>query len=610
MASLISTADYEKRDNRRLIAFGRLAEGVTLKSSRAEMETIQRNLATAYPLTNRNFVSVVLNFNEFYNGPESTAIFAVMLAGVAFVLLIACADIANLQLARAVSRAREISIRIAVGASQRHLIRQLLIESLVLSAAGGVLGWLLGKWGLRILDLFWTPFGKPQWLDFSMDYRDLLYLAAISLGTGIIFGLAPALRLSRLDVNSVLKDGGHGSSVGARGKNLANLLVISEMALAILLLTGAGLMIRSFLSIYTASLGVSTKQVLTMRLVLPQTKYPQPADQIAFHDRLHARLESLPGVESVAISSYLPTGGSDPFPYEIEGQPATDARPRPLLQALTISPNYFRVMSVGLLAGRAFTPADGLTGPPVAIVNRSFATKIWRAESPIGKRFRLFEAGIPGQWLTVVGLVPDILQNDVSPRTVDPLIYLSYPEKPYPDMAIVALTSVPPVTLGTAFRRAIHDEDADLPIYNLWTLPERLERNYWFYQAMGALFAIFAGIALFLASMGLYAVMANSVGQRTQEIGVRTAMGASAADILRLVFLDGMKQVAIGLAIGVTVAFLAMRILKAALVQVSPADPLTFTVAAMVLIAAGVLGCLIPALRAVRVDPMVALRRE
>jgi putative ABC transport system permease protein len=607
---LVPTADSEKRDNRDMIGFGRLPGGAPIGPARAEMVAISQNLAKSYPLTNRNFESVVQSYHEFYGGPEITVVLIAMLAAVAFVLLIACADIATLQLGRAVSRSREISIRIAVGASRRHLLRQLLIESLVLAAVGGILGWLLGLIGTRLFRLAWIAIGMPRWLDLSMDYRVLAYLLAISIGTGILFGVAPALRLSRLDVNSVLKDGGHGSSTGARGKNLANLLVVSEMALAIVLLAGAGLMIRSFLSVYQANLGVSKQKVLTMRLVLPHAKYPQPSDQIAFHDRLHTRLETLPGVESLAISSYLPTGGSDSFPYEVEGRPATAVQPHPLLSAVVISPNYFRVMSVGVLAGRAFAPTDAASAPPVAIVNRTFATKIWPGENPIGKRLRLFEGGGPSSWLTVVGLVPDILQNDISPREIDPLIYLPYPQKPLPDMAIVALANVPPGTLGVSFRRAIGEVDADLPVYNLWTLPERLERNYWFTQAMGLLFAIFAGIALFLASIGLYAVMAHSVSQRTQEIGVRMAMGASASDVLRLVFINGMKQVALGLVIGVVAAFGAMRLLKAVLVQVSPADPTTFALASMVLIAAGVLGCLIPALRAVRVDPVFALRHE
>jgi len=601
--------DSVKRDARNMIVFGRMAAGVTVQSARAEMNTIAQNLQRAYPLTNQGFAPVVLTYNEFYNGPRIFVISTAMLVAVAFVLLIACANVANLLLARAVGRSREISIRIALGAGRWRLVRQLLVESLLLSAAGGFLGWLIAKGATRIFDVVTTPMGKPSWIDFSMDVRVFAYLVAVSIGTGLLFGLAPALRLSKIDVHTGLKEGGRGSSAGVHGKKLSRLLVIGEMALAIVLLAGAGLMIRSFLNIYRASLGVSTANVLTMRLPLPAAKYPQPSDQITFHDRLHVRLASLPGVESVAIANFLPTGGSSSFRYELEGA-ISDPQRRPSLSALIVSPGYFHVMSVGILQGRDFTEADGVSGTPVAIVNQRFATLSWPGQDPLGKRLRLYPGNAPEAWLTVVGLVPNIVQNENSPSQVDPLIYLPYRAKPQPDMAIVARTRVPPGTLGTAFRREIQAADSDLPIYNLWTLEERLQRNYWFYQVIGILFAIFAGIALLLASVGLYATMAHSVSQRTQEIGVRMAMGATGDSILRLVFMDGMRQLAIGLVLGLAAAFAVMNVLKSVLVQVSPADPGTFVIASAILIAAALLGCWLPARRATRVDPMVALRYE
>lgn len=607
---LVPTADSEKRELRDLIAFGRLTDGATLESARAEMQTIGHNLAMAYPVTNQNFAPVVWTYNRFYVGTEITTIFLAMLVAVSFVLLIACANVANLLLARAVSRSREISIRIAVGATRWRLIRQLLIESVIIAAAGGALGWLLGLWGVHIFDVVTTPFGKPSWMIFSMDYRVFAYLAAISFGSSLLFGLAPALRLSKLDVLSGLKDGGRGSSEGHHSRRLSSLLVIGEMALAIVLLAGAGLMIRSFLNVYRASLGVNTtKNVLTLRLILPQAKYSHPNDQVFFHERLKTSLESVPGVELVAIANFLPTGGSTPIPYELEGAPM-DASRRPTLSAVVITADYFHVMGVAALQGRFFTNSDGVAGPQVAIVNQRFAAKFWPGEDPMGKRLRLFSGATAQPWLTVVGVVPNIVQNDIAPRQIDPLIYLPYRERPQADMAVVALTRVPPVTLGTAFRREIQSIDPDLPIYNLWTMQQRLERNYWFYRAMGVLFVVFAGIALMLASIGLYAVMAHSVGQRTQEMGLRMALGATARNLLRLVFVTGMRQVAIGLAIGALASFAMMRVLKSALVEVSPADPATFVIATAMLVLAATLGCYIPARRAMRVDPLVALRHE
>lgn len=600
-------AETQKREARNLLVFGKLAEGSTLESARAEMQTISGNLQKEYPLTNQGFSPVVLTYNEFYVGPRVTAIFLAMLFAVAFVLLIACGNVANLLLARGLSRTREISIRLALGSSRWALVRQLLVESLLLSVAGGLLGWLIAYWGVRIFDSATAQY-RPKWTVFTMDVRVVLYLAAITVATGILFGLAPALRLTKIDVNSTLKDGGHGTSAGGHSKRLSAVLVVSEMAIAIVLLAGAGLMIRSFLNIYRAALGVTTTNVLSIQVGLPQARYGKPSDQIAYFDRLLPRLAALPGVDSVALGA-PPTGGSQPFPYELEGSPS-DERHRPSLSVVVVSPDYFRVLRVGLLEGRAFTDEDGRTGPPVVIVNRQFAGNAWQGQDPIGKRLQLFDGGTAEPWVTVVGVVPNIVQNDVSPRQIDPLIYLPYRQKPAPIMNLLAKTMVPPAKLLNPFRQEALALDSAIPVTQMLTLDERLARNSWVYRVTGTLFVVFAVVALLLASVGLYAVMAHSVGQRTQEIGVRMAMGASAADVLRLVFQNGMRQVLIGLAIGLVVALGATRILKAALVQVSPADPVTFIFAAAVLIAAGILGCLLPARRAVRVDPVFALRHE
>ena len=605
---MVPNADTEKREVRNLAVFGRMREGVTTKLARAEMKGIARNLQNQYPVTNQGFAPVVLNYNEFTNGPRFTIIFTAMLVAVGFVLLIACANLANLLLARAVGRSREIATRVALGASRWRLIRQLLAESLTLSVAGGAVGWWLAVRAVHVFDVVVTPLGKPSWFDFSMDFRAFAYLATISIGTGIIFGLAPALRLSKLDVNTNLKDGGSGVTFGVRGKRLSGLLVVTETALATVLLAGAGLMIRSFLNLYRASLGANTTNVLAMSVALPRAKYPQPNDQISFHDHLTAGLKSLPGVESVAIASAGPTGGSLSFPYEREGM-VPDAQRRPSLSAVVIGPDYFQVMGVGVLEGRVFAETDNAFQPPVVIVNQRFASAFWPGEDSLGKRFRLYVGEKPEPWLTVVGVVPNIVQNDISPREIDPLIYLPYRQKPLANMSVFARTQVPPATLEAAFRREIQALDPDLPD-NLGTLEDRLERNYWFYRVFSALFTIFAGIALLLAGVGLYALMASSVSQRTQEIGVRMAMGATSRNVLRLVLRDGMRQLAIGLVLGLVMSFGVMRALKGVLIEVSPADPATCVAASLILVLAAALGCYIPARRAMRVDPAQALRHE
>jgi predicted permease len=607
---LVANDSWEKREARTVIVYGRLADGVTVKAARAEMDGIGHNLASAYPVTNQNFMPVVQNYNEFYIGPQVAIIFSSMLVAVGFVLLIACANVANLMLARAVGRAREISVRVALGAGRWRIIRQLLIESVMLSSVGGVLGWLIALWGTRAFDLATIPFGKPKWIDFSMDYRAFLYLAVVSVGTGILFGLAPALRLSKLDVNSVIKDGGRGSSAGPKGRRLSNVLVAGELALAMVLLASAGLMIRSFLNVYRANLGVKSDHVLTMRLLLPDSKYNGPDSQISFHQSLKERLEAIPGVEHAAIANFLPTGGSLTLPFELAGAPPVDERRRPTLGELIISPNYFEAVNVPLLSGRPFTEADGTAAPPVVIVNQRFASKYWPGEDPLAKRVRLFNQGKPEAWLTVVGVAPNIVQNDISPREIDALIYVPYRQKPAADMAIIGRTRVPPGSLGSSFRHEIQVLDPDLPVFNLWTMDERLERNYWFQRAIGVLFLIFGGIALLVASVGLYAAMAHSVSQRTQEIGIRMAVGATGSNIHRLVFGQGLRQLAIGLAIGLAGAVAVTRVLKSVLVQVSASDPATFVIAAVVLSIAAAFGCVVPARRAMRVDPNVALYRE
>jgi len=600
----------EKRESRGMTAFGRMRDGVTAKSARAEMEGIARRLETAYPATNQGIGVEALSFGERFNGPQINIMFSAMLGAVGFVLLIACANVANLLLGRAVGRMREVSIRMALGASRWRVIRQLLVESVMLSILSGVIGWVIAIWGVRTFDAVVTPLGKPAFIDFSMDYRVLVYLFAISLGTGVLFGLAPALRLSSLDVNTALKDGGRGSSSGGRGKYLSGLLVVSEMALAVVLLVGAGLMIRSFLAMYRTSTGVNVNNVLTMRLRLPEAKYVKNEDQFAFHERLKTKLAALPGVEAVSIASTLPTGGSMTLPFEMEGAPPVDEKRRQTLSAVVISPDYFRAVDVRALRGRFFIDSDGVAGPPVIIVNQRFTEKFWPNQDPIGKRLRLFQGATPEAWVTVVGIVPDILQNNQSTER-DPLIYIPYRQRPQRDMAIIARTQVPPASLGTAFRKAVQGVDEDLPIYRLLTMEDRLAQNYWPWRVFGSLFAIFAGIALMLASVGLYAVIAHAVSQRTQEIGVRMALGASSGTIHGLVFGQGMAQLGIGLVVGLGAAFGLTRILKTLLAgSVSPTDPVTFSIAALVLSIAAVLGCWVPARRATSVDPVVALRHE
>jgi putative ABC transport system permease protein len=610
--ALAPTPDLQKREARDLwFVFGRMVDGITIASARAELETIGKRQAIAYPVTNRGFLPIPQTFQQFIIGPNAALIYGSMWGAVSFVLLIACANLANLMLARAIGRSREISVRIALGAGRRRIVRQLLIESTILSAMGGIFGWWIAKWGVRTWALAAFPDWERPWFDFTMDYRVLGYLIAISIGTGLLFGLAPALRLSKLGVNAALKDGGRGATGGIRGKHLSGLLVMGEMALAVVLLAGAGVMTRSFLTIYAADLGVKTTNVLMAEVLLPAARYPRAETQISFHERLKTGLEAIPGVESASIASSLPTSPSLKFPYELAGSEPVDPERRPTISALVVGEGYFHTLAAAIVAGREFQNTDGVSGVPVVVVNQRFASEYWPGENPLGKRLRVFDGTTPGAWRNVVGVVPDIVQNDDTGQKTEPLVYLPYRQMPRAGMKIIARTRVPPGDLGNAFRREVQAIDPDLPIWGPLTLAEVLKM--WNYQDKGSfavLFLIAAAIALLLASIGLYAVMAHSVSRRTQEMGIRMAIGATAGDIRKLVFRQGMLPVGIGLTIGLAASFAVNRVLESALVRVSPTDPITLVGAAATLILAAVLGCLIPARRAMRVDPAVSLRHE
>lgn len=608
---LVQTAQVKRRDHTDTwFAFGRLADGVTFESARADVETIIKRLETDYPLTDQRWHLVVQNFAQFFIGFNATALYGSMWAAVGFVLLIACANLANLLLARSMDRSREISLRIALGAGRWRIIRQLLIESVLLSGLGGFLGWWLARWGVRTYQLAMAS--KESWLilDYAMDQRVVEYLIAVSIGTGILFGLAPALRLSKLDVNAGLKDSSRSSTMGAHGKHLSGLLVTGEMALAIVLLAGAGVMIRSFLKIHSADMGVRTANVAVVSLSLPAGRYATPQQRISFFDRLTARLAAVPGVESAAMAESLPSWNTRNLPYELADAPASvqDSR-RPKLPAMKISPGYFHTLGATVLAGRDFNDHDVATSVPVALVNHALASKFWPGQDPLGKRLRFFNGDAPKPWLTVVGVVSDIVQNDQTRQRFEPLVYLPYRQDPGAGTWVVMRTAIPPANLTNTVRRETRALDPDLPMYGPFAMTDRLER-FWDNRFYGTLFLLFAVIALLLASIGLYTVVAHAVSRRTQEIGIRMAVGATGRDILTLVFRQGMLPLGIGLAIGLAGSLAVNRIVKDALVQVSPDDPVTLAVASAVLIAAAALGCLIPARRALRVDPVVALRNE
>jgi predicted permease len=603
------TPQTPSRGDRELGIFGRLADGVSISQASSEAGAIARQLAAEFPSTNKDIGAMVQDFNEAFIRVQIRRVLQALLGGVAFVLLIACTNVANLLLGRAMIRSREMAIRAALGAGRLRVIRQLLTESVLLSVMAGVLGAFLAYWGVRAFDAA-VASNKPDYIVFSVDRNVLLYLAAISLGTGILFGLAPALRMSRIDLSSALKEGGQCAGAGVRRRLLTNILVGTEVALSVVLLMGAGLMIRSMVYAGNMKLGVNTENALTMGFDLPPAKYQEPQQQISFFQELIARLESLPGVETAAIMSELPGSGAGlgrTIPFQIEGSPTAEMRDRPRTAVLTIGPGYFRCMQARLILGREFTEIDGSPGHEAAIINQSLANRHWPGENPLGKRIIVDGRGSEA-WATIVGVAADIVQNRYSEGL--PRVYLPYRQNPGRNMVVTARTRVAPESLAPAFRQSVKDLDANLPVFGVRSLADHVSSANSDLRLLSLVFTVLAIIALALASMGLYAVISQSVNQRTREMAIRAAMGASGSRLWRLMFFQGMRRFTIGLVIGLALSFAVGGALRSILVGVSPSDPVTCLLVVSVLALVAALACGLPARRAARSDPAALLRFE
>jgi putative ABC transport system permease protein len=610
----ITPQEQTARGQRDLFIYGRLANGVSIRQAGSEAGAVARQLVIEYPATNQDIGAEVIDLNDYRVNANARLVCQALLGAVAFVLLIACANIANLLLGRAVIRSREMSIRAALGAGRARIIRQLLTESILLSVIAGALGSFLAYFGVRAFDVALDAMEVREsgsQLVFSIDRNVLLYMAAISLGTGIVFGLVPALRISRIDLSSGLKEGGQGAGVGVRRRLLSSILVGGEVALSVVLLMGAGLMIRSIVSAGNMNLGVNTANVLTMRIDLPQAKYKLPQDRASFYQKLAARIEALPGVETVTIASALP--GNGPFlregtnAFQIEGAPIADKSGWPRTAVLNIGPGYFRAMQGRLLLGREFTELDGDAGHETVIINQSLAARHWPGENPLGKRISLDNQGTE-VWSTIVGVVADIIQYD--DNNVLPRVYLPHRQNPDRSMFIAARTRIAPASLATAFRESVRDLDENLPVFELRSLDDHVLRGHAATRLIGYVFIILAIIALALASIGLYAVISQLVNQRTREMAIRAAMGASESRLWRFMFLQGMRPFVIGLALGSAMSFALGGVLHSLLIGVSSRDPVTYLLVVTVLAVVASLACGLPARRAARSDPAAALRFE
>ncbi len=601
--------EMANRGRHYLEVLARLKPGVSLDQAQSEMSTIAARLQQQYPQFNAELGAVVQPLQEHLVGDIKPALL-ILLGAVGLVLLIACANVANLLLARAAVRQKEIAVRVALGARRWRLIRQFLTESVLLSTVGGLVGLAIAYGGLVLLRAF-IPENISQAREISMDLKVLGFTFLVSVATGVIFGLAPAIQAARFNQIETLKEGGRDAATGGGGKRLRGLLVTAEVAISLVLLIGAGLLINSFLRLRNVDPGFRADNLLTMRIVLPKPRYEQFERRSAFYTDLVQRVQSLAGVRSAAITTNLPLyrqGNS--ISISVEGQPAPPPGQERIVVTRIISPGYFDTMSIPLLRGRNVTEQDTETTPNVVVISETMARRYWPGEDAVGKRIAAGRVTSPEDWIQVVGVVKDVRQFELNAEP-KPQMYLSYRQAGFFEPRdLVVKTDVDPSSLAATVRKAVWEIDKDQPVSNIQTMEEILADSIARQRFSMLLLAIFAGVALVLAGVGIYGVMSYSVAQRTHEIGIRMALGAQTGAVLKLAVGYGMKLVIAGIVIGLIAAFALTRVMATLLFGVTATDPTTFTLISVLLIAVAAVASYVPARRATRVNPIIALRYE
>jgi predicted permease len=621
---LVDTPELHQRAQRNLMLVGVRKPGVSMEQARADMGVIAQRLASSYPTDNRDLGAEVIRFHDLQNAGPIRLVFLMMQGAVGLVLLIACANIANLMLSRALGRTREMSVRAAVGASRWRLVRQLLVEAVVLSCIGGAFGLVLARYGVRAFDAAVANVGKPTWILFEMDYAVFAYFGFACVLSGVLFGLAPALQAARVDLNSSLMEGSRDSGSKRRGI-LSGTLVVVQFTLALVLLAMAGMFVRGLLAQRTAMAALPSDRILTARVQLPGDRYKDDDARFRFYDQLLASLRSTSGVSRAEIVTNLPGEGAPALEYQIEGAPEVERGSRPSALRVAASPGYLSAIDVPMVAGRTFDERDGFAGREAVIVTSDFAARVWPGQSPLGRRLRFYPppppppnpsnaqaaapAAGPEPWLTVVGVSGDLEQrpNEISPL---PLVFVPYAPGANAGMAVVLRANGDPRTLVGPLRTALQRLDPDRALGNVATLTERVAQQGWYLRVFGSVFVIFATGALLLASIGIYAVVAQTTARRTREIGIRMAMGATSRSILGMVVGRGVKQLAAGVVLGLAVALVVTRLMRELLFGVSPQDLLVFGSVVTVITLVGLAACWFPARRAARLPPLDALRHE
>jgi putative ABC transport system permease protein len=595
-----------------LMVFASLKPEVTLGAARTQMETIARRLEREYPKTNTGWGVMVRPIREFYVSVKNIRLsLLVLLSAVSLVLLIACANVANLLLVCATARRKEIAVRMALGASRIGLVRQLLIEGIPLSLLGGGAGCLLA-WvcmDLLVQAIPYIPMFHAEAI--GIDRQVLAYTVAVSLLASILFGLVPALQASKLQLNDSLKEGGRHPTDGAGRRRTVSLLVVSEVALAFMLLVGAGLLGKSFLRLQAVQPGFNPDNILTVDLELPESRYPDAEQQRGFFQKVLQSLRTVRAIESVRLVSQLPLTGflTGAIALTIQGRPAPPPGKDASANDRVVEPDYFRTIAIPLLKGRSFTERDNERAPSVVLINETMARQFWPGEDPIGQRVKLGNPESDGPWYSIIGIVGDVkdggLESDPRPQ-----IYRTYLQYPVRGMTLLVRAASQSTGLTDVVSKVVWAVDKDQPIYKISTLQQLVGDSLKPKRFCMWLLQVVAAVALFLAALGIYGVISFAVRQRTHDIGVRVALGAQRRDVLKLVIFEGMRPALIGLVVGLAGAYGSTRVLTNLLYGISPTDPGTFATIAIVLTGVALLACYIPARQATKVDPMVALRYE
>jgi len=607
----------QPRQARGYFAVGRLNDGVTVEQARAELKTIGTALAAQYPETNKDLWPHADPFVERILGPQISLLFWALLGAVGFVLLIACSNVANLLLAKAAGRSGEMSVRVAVGASRWQIVRQLLIESILLALVAGVVGLLLSILWIRWFGREAQSVGIPYWMVFSMDWRTFAVFLVVCLATGLIFGLIPALHTSTTNVHEMLKEGGRTGSGSIRARRWAGGLIVLQIALTLVLLAGAGLMLRSFFTMYRMDIGIETSRLVTTGMIIPATKYAGWEDRTRFLQRIDEHFSTVSALEGASTASAIPFGGGAVRRLEVDGRAATPGERLPEVTMLSVGSRYFDVIGVRLLRGRAFINEDGGPGRQVTIVNQRLVDQYFNGQDPIGRTIRLSQdvtgASEKPEWLTVVGLVPNVRQrNNNQEREPDAVAYITHRQNTGMARAanVLARTRSDPAQATRILREAMMGVDPDQALATPRTMDEALAQNRWLLRVFSTMFSVFAVMALVLAAVGLYAVTAYAVTQHTRDIGVRMVLGAQPGQVIWLFLKRSIVQLTVGLTIGVAAAIGLGRLLEAFLVQTSARDPLTLVSIVLLLTVVAFVASVGPARRATRLDPLHALRHD